>query len=110
MPEPTPTALVTGASRGLGRGVALQLAPMARARVTVEHENATSMNASIAACHSAQNKICYAYMLMQVRQRDYGDVSQALKDSFQTAMTYYTAENHALAAATAQSIIDALQP
>jgi len=92
----------------LQTGITVKLDPMAHAEVTVENENEPAMEVSITSCRTAQDKIAYAYMLMQVRQRDYGDVSQQLKDLFQTAMNDYSNSSYSAAASKAQTIINAL--
>ena len=94
----------------LQNGISLTLRSLEHACVTLQHENITNMASAIQEYETAQNKLAYAYKLMQVRERDFGDVSQSMITDFQSAMLDYDNQNYTSATSTAQTIIDALLP
>jgi hypothetical protein len=92
----------------LESGISITLEPMEHAVIDTELTTGAALKAEIDNAINAQNDIAYAYKLMQVRQRDYSDVSQALINEWNASMTDYGNGDYSSASLKAQNIINTL--
>lgn len=95
----------------LTAGVPLTLGSLDYMKVVLQHENADSMKAAIQQCKTAQDKISYAYQLLQESARDRGvtDIFLKLKQQFKQSKRAYDRQQYDEATSTAQRIIEALE-
>jgi hypothetical protein len=89
----------------------MELGPQEYRKITVVHQDADSMKGAIELCKASQNRIAYAYKLLQEKAVEKGLTKelQALKKDFQVAMGHYENSKYHEAQSVADRIIQSLK-